>query len=134
MAAPDDETRLEQVENYEFAIHFGSASWPPMTVDEPPPRGKGAAPSPPQALCVAVGHCMSWTLLYTLQRARVPVQPFSTRVRATIGRNERGRLRVLSIALEIRTAPIDEADRERFDTCVKTFEEFCTVSGAIREG
>ena len=42
MAAPDDETRLEQVENYEFAIHFGSASWPPMTVDEPPPRGKGA--------------------------------------------------------------------------------------------
>jgi len=29
---------------------------------------------------------------------------------------------------------VDEADRSRFDHCVEIFQDFCTVSGAVREG
>jgi uncharacterized OsmC-like protein len=85
-------------------------------------------------LALAVGHCMSSTLVNTLVRAHVRVTPLRTSVRATIGVNERGRRRVRGLTVKIATRPIDEADRERFDHCVEIFPDYCTVSGAVREG
>jgi organic hydroperoxide reductase OsmC/OhrA len=77
---------------------------------------------------------MSSTLFNTLERAHVPVTTMHTTVFATIGVNERGRRRVRELHVEIRTGPVNEGDRERFDHCVEIFADFCTVSGAVREG
>jgi uncharacterized OsmC-like protein len=122
------------MEKYEFTVTFAEAPFPGLTVDEPPPVGGDAGPNPVQSLTMAIGHCMSSTLFNTLERAHVPVTSLRTTVRATIGVNERGRRRVRELRVEIHTQPLDEADRARFDHCVEIFEDFCTVSGAVREG
>ena len=134
MSAADGRTELTQVENYRFTVAFADAPFPAVTVDEPPPVGGDAGPNPVQSLAMAIGHCMSSTLVNTLARARVPVAPLTTTVSATVGTNDRGRRRVRSLRVEIRTRPLDEADRARFQHCVEIFEGFCTVSGAVREG
>ena len=131
---PKPMTELEQVERYRFTLRFPGHPYGPYTVDEPSPIGRDSGPNPVLALAAAVGHCMSSTLTNTLERAHVPVSPLRTTVTAEVGRNARGRTRVLSLAVSIRTAPVDPGDRERFDRCVGIFEEFCTVSGAVREG
>jgi uncharacterized OsmC-like protein len=134
MSAPDARTELEQVENYEFSVSFADAPFPGPHVDEPPPVGSDRGPNPVQSLAMAVGHCMSSTLVNTLARAHVRTSPIHTTVRATVGANERGRTRVLRLNVEITTRPLDEADRARFDQCVEIFPDYCTVSGAVREG
>jgi organic hydroperoxide reductase OsmC/OhrA len=134
MPGDDGDVRLTQVERYEFSATYGGEPFPAATVDEAPPVGKNAGPNPVQTLALAVGHCMSSTLVSTLERAHVAVAPIRTTVWATVGRNERGRLRVQGLRVEIRTRPLDEADRPRFDHCLEIFEDFCTVSGAVRAG
>ncbi len=134
MSAADGQVELQQVEKYRFTVTFVDASFAGLTVDEPPPVGTDAGPNPVQALAMAIGHCMSSTLVNTLERAHVAVRPLSTTVRATVGRNARGRRRVEQLHVDIRTAPLDEGDRARFDHCVEIFEDFCTVSGAVRQG
>ncbi|MGP8072617.1 MAG: OsmC family protein [Thermoplasmata archaeon] len=134
MSASDNRTELEQVEKYQFTVAFAEAPFPGLTVDEPPPAGGDKGPNPTQALALAVGHCMSSTLVNTLNRAHVPVAPLHTTVRATVGVNDQGRRRVRHLEVQIVTHPLDEADRERFDHCVEIFADFCTVSGAVREG
>lgn len=134
MSAADGRVDLAQVEQYEFTVAFADAPFPGLTVDESPPAGRDRGPNPTQALAMAIGHCMSSTLVHTLARARVPVAPLKTTVRATIGPNAQGRRRVRELHVEIRTRPLDEADRARFEECVAIFSEFCTVSGAVREG
>jgi len=134
MSAPDSRTELEQVEKYQFTVVFADAPFPGLTVDEPPLTGGDRGPNPVQSLAMAVGHCMSSTLVNTLERAHVRVTPLQTTVRATVGVNEKGRRRVRRLAVQIVTQPVDEADRSRFDHCVEIFADFCTVSGAVREG
>jgi len=134
MSAPDAQTKLDQVEKYQFTVTFVDAPFPGPMVDEPPPVGGDRGPNPVQSLAMAVGHCMSSTLVNTLERAHVRVTPLQTTVRATVGVNEQGRRRVRHLAVEITTQPTDEADRSRFEHCVEIFPDFCTVSGAVREG
>jgi uncharacterized OsmC-like protein len=125
---------LEQIEKYRFEARYPGQPLGPATVDEPPPTGGGAGPGPVQSLATAVGHCISSTLVNTLERAHVAVSPLRTVVEVEVGRNERGRLRVRRLSLQIRTGPLRAEDQERFEHCVSIFEDFCTVSGAVREG
>jgi uncharacterized OsmC-like protein len=134
MSADDGRVDLEQVERYQFTTKFADAPFAGVTLDEPPPTGRDTGPNPVQSLAMAVGHCMSSTLFNTLERAHVPVTTMHTTVFATIGVNERGRRRVRELHVVIRTGPVNEGDRERFDHCVEIFADFCTVSGAVREG
>lgn len=134
MSAPDAHLELDQVEKYVFTVVFADAPFPSLTVDEPPPVGGDRGPNPVQVLAMAVGHCMSSTLVNTLERAHVRATPLRTTVRATVGTNEKGRRRVRRLRVDIATQPVDEADRSRFDHCVEIFPDFCTVSGAVREG
>ena len=134
MSSPDAQTELAQVEKFQFTVTFVDAPFPGLTVDESPPVGADQGPNPVQSLAMAVGHCMSSTLVSTLERAHVRVSPLHTTVRATVGVNDKGRRRVRRLAVEIATQPVDEADRNRFDHCVEIFPDFCTVSGAVREG
>lgn len=134
MDAPQRTVELEQIEKYRFEARYPGAPFGPIVLDEPSPVGGSAGPGPVHSLATAVGHCMSSTLVNTLERARVAVLPLHTVVDVEVGRNERGRLRVRRLTLHIRTSPVHAEDRERFDHCVAIFEDFCTVSGAVREG
>jgi uncharacterized OsmC-like protein len=134
MADDSNTVVLEQVERYRFEARYPDHPFGPIVLDEGPPTGGGSGPNPVLVLATAVGHCMSSTLLNTLERSRVAVLPVHTVVDVEIGRNERGRLRVRHLTLRIETAPRNPEDRPRFDHAVAIFEDFCTVSGAVREG
>ncbi len=131
---PVVEVGLEQADRYEFRASFPGMSFPAWLVDEPPPLGGARGPNPSRTLAVALGHCLSSSLFYGLERARVASSPIRTRVRVDLGRNDRGRLRVRTVAVEIEAAPLRPEDRERFDHVVSIFEDYCTVSAAVREG
>jgi uncharacterized OsmC-like protein len=128
------DSELTQVERFEFEATFPGAAYGPLTVDEAAPIGHDHGPNPVRTLALSVGHCMSSTLVSTCERAHVPILPVRTVVRATVGRNEKGRLRVQLLEVNLTTAPRDAADADRFAHCVEIFPDFCTVSGAVRQG
>jgi uncharacterized OsmC-like protein len=134
MAAQLPDAQLDQVERYRFQATYPGAPFPPLVVDEPEPVGGNQGPAPVRTLATSVGHCMSSTLYNTLQRAHVDVTPIRTTVFVEVGRNERGRLRVRKLNVLLETSPLHEEDRARFDHSVEIFDDFCTVSGAVREG
>lgn len=125
---------VDQVERYRFEVRYPETDLRALTVDEPAPVGTGAGPGPALALAGAIGHCLGSTLFNSLERAHVPATPIRTAVTVSFGRNARGRKRVVGLDVTIDCAPKDEADRSRFDRCVAIFEDYCTVTGAVREG
>ena len=134
MSSPDARTELEQVERSEFKVSFPRSPFSGVVVDESTPVGNDRGPNPVQSLAMAVGHCMSSTLVNTLERAHVRVTPLQTTVRTVVSANAQGRRRVQQLSVSIATQPVDEADRSRFEHCVEIFADFCTVSAAVREG
>jgi uncharacterized OsmC-like protein len=126
--------RLTQEEGYRFRATFEGPTVPPETVDEPDPTGAAAGPDAVQLLALAVGHCMSSTLHACFERSHVAVRPISTEVRPILGRNARGRLRVVRLEVAIDAQPVDEADRPKVARCLAVFEDLCPVTGAVREG
>ncbi len=134
MADAPTRVELSQIERYRFETTFPGTPFAAIVVDEPAPIGGDGGPNPGRMLAIAVGHCLGSTLYNSLERAHVRAAPIRTRVEVEVGRNERGRLRVRSLSVQIATYPLDEADRPRFDHCLEIFEDFCTVSGAVRAG
>ena len=91
---------LRQQRDYQFEIDFGDGV-PTLLGDEPPPLGAGRGPSPVQLLCAAVGNCLSDSLLFALRKYKQQPEPLACEVQAQIGRNEQGRLRVLSMTARL---------------------------------
>ena len=123
---------LKQESGYRFAIGFG-AGIAPLEADEPAPLGTGAGPSPVQLLAAAVGNCLSASLVFALRKFKLNAEPVSARVEAVTGRNEKNRLRVqrlkVNLALGARAA-----DLQHLDKVLAQFEDFCTVTQSVRAG
>jgi organic hydroperoxide reductase OsmC/OhrA len=131
----DDTTTvtMELREGYEFAVDFGDASHTTLLVDEPAPLGGGHGPNAARLLAAAVGNCLSASALLCLRKARIEVHGMRTVVRTSMQRNEHGRLRIGSIAVELSpvVAPDDAA---RIGRCLDLFEDFCIVTQSVRGG
>ena len=126
------EITLDRDASYRFTVDFQKPGIAPLVVDESPPLGEGAGPGPARLLAAAVGHCLVTSLLFCLERARVPVGGMTASVSADTARNDAGRLRVQRIDVVIE-AEVAEADVPRFQRCVGVFEDYCTVSASVRE-
>jgi len=124
---------LDLLENYQFHVAFDSPGIAPLLVDEIPPIGEGAGPSPSRMLATSVAHCLASSALYCLRKARIDVQEMHATVRGAMVRNERGRLRMgsLSVSLEPKVAP---ADVPRMQRCLDIFEDFCVITQSVRQG
>lgn len=127
------EIHLEQEANYRFRADFGVAGVQPLIIDEPPPLGDAAGPNASRLLAAAVGHCLSASALFCLDRARIPVHGVHTVVTGSPTRNERGRMRIggLKVTIELDVA---EEDRMRMRRCLELFEDFCVVTASVRTG
>ncbi len=132
----DDSTTaftLTLKDNYAFTVDFGADGPPPIMVDEMPPLGHAEGPSPTRLLGASLAGCLGASLLFCLRKSRIEVPAMRTDVRVSSGRNAKGRLRVQKI--EIRLAPSVPADQvARMTRCLEVFEDFCTVTAAVREG
>jgi len=116
-----------------MAADFGLPGAAPLVMDEPVPLGEGAGPNAARVLATAIGHCLSASLLFCLRKARVQVQDLRTTVTATLARNERGRLRITDVRVQI--VPVVTADqRDRTARCLELFEDFCLVSRSVERG
>lgn len=138
MAVPSSdvvaEVTLTPEAGYAFRASVPTKHYPPWLLDVSPPTGGGRGPNPEETLGSAIAHCLSATLINTMARSRVPISAVTTHARVSVGRNARGRSRVQKLEVEMEVVPTNEEDRERFDRGVGIFEDYCTVSGAVREG
>jgi uncharacterized OsmC-like protein len=123
---------LRQQQDYRFSIEFGEGI-PALVGDEPPPLGSGQGPSPVQLLCAAVGNCLGDSLLFALRKYKQAPEPIACEVEADVGRNEQGRLRVLSIEARLRLG-VPAARLEHLDRVLAQFEAFCTVTQSVGQG
>jgi len=122
---------IEPVQDYEFRIKFSNPSLPELLTDEPKPLGKGEHPNAGLLLAAAIGNCLSASLTYCLSRARADVKGVSADVFTQLERNERGRLRIKSIRVQL-SPELD--DPKKLDRCREIFEDFCIVTQSVREG
>jgi len=127
------EVTLTREDRYRFHVDFGDGSGATLLMDEPQPLGEGAGPSASRVLAAAVGNCLSASLLFCLDKARVDTAGMRTRVSGTMERNERGRLRVGSLDVYIEP-DLGDAPPARVARCLEIFEDFCVVTASVRKG
>jgi uncharacterized OsmC-like protein len=123
---------LKQQRDYQFNVVF-SDGVPDLLADEPAPLGEGQGPSPVQLLAAAVGNCLSDSLLFALRKYKQSPEPLSCEIEAHVGRNDQGRMRVLSIDATLRLGVAAET-LQHLDRVLEQFEEFCTVTQSVRAG
>jgi uncharacterized OsmC-like protein len=124
--------QLVQRQDYQFDIQFG-AGIPTVMGDEPAPLGAGLGPSPVQLLAAAVGNCLSDSLLFALRKFKQAPEPIRCDVRAEVGRNAEGRMRVLGINATL-TLGVPAADLQHLDRVLDQFEAYCTVTQSVGQG
>lgn len=126
-------TTLKLLQGYKFKVDFDVAEIPSIIVDESIPIGENAGPNPTRLLSVAIGHCLSSSLLFCLQKARIKVKELQTTIKANKEKNEEGYLRITSIDASIQLV-ISEEDKPRVFRCLEIFENYCTVTQSVRKG
>lgn len=119
--------------DYQFDADLDIPGVPPLRVDETPPIGQGTGPSPTRMLATAVGHCLASSALFCLRKAHINVTSMSASVRGEMTRTEEGRLRVGRLTVELHPVVAQE-DVSRMQRCLEIFEDFCVVTGAVRQG
>lgn len=126
-------THLKHEGGYKFSITFDEL---PGTFhsDEEAPLGQGWGPSPAMMLSSAIGSCLSSSLLFCLEKSRVPVRsPLSTDIETTVKRSDKGRWRVGEIKVKLNVI-VDDSDKEKLERCKGIFEDFCIVTESVRQG
>lgn len=124
---------MKQLEDFQFEVHFDKEQFAPLRMDEPEPLGRDAAPNASRVLAAAIGNCLSASLLFCTRKARVELGPMETRVHVQLGRNDRGRLRIASVEVEI-DPHFPPGEREKAARCLELFEDFCVVTQSVRDG
>lgn len=124
---------MDQVEDYAFRVRFDNSDFPPLDMDEPAPVGKETAPNASRVLAAAIGNCLSSSLLFCARKGRIDVGPIRTRVTVRTSRNERGRLRIAGVHVEI-DPKVPKPQRQKALRCLDLFEDFCVVTQSVRQG
>lgn len=133
MSDHDFAVTVKRLDKYQFSVRFDGVDAPALLMDEPAPLGEGAGPNAARVLAAAVGNCLSASLTFCLQKARIPVLGMQTHVTGSVERNERGRLRITRLDVAI-DPEVRAEDRARMQHCLELFEDFCLVTESVRSG
>ena len=130
----DAVAHVQLVDGYRFTATFpGVPAAPPITLDEAPPLGTEAGPTPAGLLAAAIGGCLSASLTLCLNKAHLEPDAVNAHVTAHIGRNAGGRLRIEGIDVAL-TPCFAGSDQDGFDRCKALYEDFCMVTESVRHG
>ena len=125
---------LEQDADFDFRVKF---DWPgnaELLLDEPEPLGHRHGPNAARLIAAAVGNCLSASLVFCLRtKFRQDTKPLRASVTGHIARNERGRLRIGGLDVEIHLGE-DAAALPHLERCLAQFEDFCIVTESVRQG
>ncbi|MDE2167153.1 MAG: OsmC family protein [Alphaproteobacteria bacterium] len=123
---------ITRQDRYRFIVDFGGGLAPAMA-DEPPPLGTGAGPSPTQLLAATVANCLAASLVFANAKFKADLGRLTATATCAIGRNERNRLRVTGIKVDI-TLGVSPESLAQLDRALAQFEDFCTVSQSVKAG
>ena len=126
-------TKLRRISNYQFKAHFDTPKNFEALIDEPEPIGKGSAPSASRYLAAAIGNCLSASLLFCFEKAKIGLDDFHTNVETVMQRNDKGRWRITSIKVKV-NPKIKLSDIAKSRRCLDLFEDFCIVTQSVRNG
>jgi uncharacterized OsmC-like protein len=124
---------MDQIQDFQFRVKFDKDAYPDLLVDEPPPVGGDTAPNPARLLAAAVGNCLSASFLFSARKARAAVARLHASVKVWYVRNDKGRLRIGRIQVEIEPE-FAAADAAKIERCKALFEDYCVVSQSVRTG
>jgi len=124
---------ITQESDYAFRVAFDDTMLPSLLADEMPPVGGGHGPDPTRLLAAAIGNCLSGSLLFALRKFKNQPGTIVARVRVEQARNERKRLRIGKVAVEI-ALPGAAAEYAEIERILAQFEQFCTVTESVRAG
>lgn len=127
------EVTLTRQDGYRFDVDFHDGSGTVLHMDEPEPLGESSGPNAARVLAGAIGNCLSASLLFCLEKAKVEIAGLRTRVTGSIVRNERGRLRLEGLRVRIEPSFIGTPPA-RVARCLEIFEDFCVVTASVRAG
>lgn len=116
---------------YRFEVDFGLAGVPRLTTDATPPLGEGGGPDAEKLLMAAVGSCLAASLAFSLRKFRNDDVPIRTTIDATLGRNERGRLRVHGIVVDMHLG-VPASSLRLVERALAQYEDFCVVTQSVR--
>ncbi len=77
------------------------------------------------------GYCMAASLVFCLNKVRVPVEGLSTRSVAHLKRVEKRLRRISGLEIDIRVK-VAEEHQKAFERCLSHFPEFCIVTESIQ--
>ncbi|MES9858706.1 MAG: OsmC family protein [Sedimenticola sp.] len=124
---------MEQLEGYQFKVTFDLDGVDDLIVDEPAPLGAGSGPNPSRMLAVAAANCLSASLLFCVTKNEPPAGSVKTSATCTIGRNDKKRMRILRMDVQLSVnGELEQAVRMK--RCLDLFEDFCVVTASLREG
>jgi len=124
---------IDCIQDYEFRVKFADKPYGDLLMDETPPVGHDKGPNPSRLLATAVGGCLSASLLFAARKLRLNVQGLHADVKVSHTRNEKGRLRIGKIDVEI-DPTIEDPDQQKLQRCLELFEDFCVVTQSVRNG
>ncbi|HJT97781.1 MAG TPA: OsmC family protein [Rhodanobacteraceae bacterium] len=124
---------LTQESDYSFRVSFDGDPIPDLLTDESPPLGRDAGPDPRRLLASAVGSCLASSLLFAMRKFKNAPGTIVARMTVHPTRNERGRLRIGSMAAEIQL-PENAGDYQQIERILAQFEDFCVVTESVRAG
>jgi len=123
----------ELMRDYLFKITFPDANTT-LIMDEPAPLGKLSGPNASRVLAAAVANCLSASLAFCLRKSKIEVKGVRAEAEPSIERNKEGYWRVTKINVRIKPETADSADQHKVRKCLEIFENYCVVTGAVREG
>ncbi|MFX1260042.1 MAG: OsmC family protein [Promethearchaeota archaeon] len=91
-------------------------------------------PNPSRLLGMAILGCLSASFIFCLKKRNFSIDDLKAEANIIIGRNKKGFIRVKKVNIDIISKIDDPATRKRADQCKKMFENYCTVTAAVREG
>lgn len=124
---------LVQQGGYRFEVRFDDPAMPPLVTDEPAPLGAGAGPNPARLLAAAVANCLAASLLFALRKFHNRAEPLRTTAELQLVRNDRGRLRVGRIGVDIHIEAT-KSELRMLDRVLGQFEDYCIVTASVRPG
>ncbi|HZW56670.1 MAG TPA: OsmC family protein [Nitrososphaerales archaeon] len=129
-----DKVRLEHLGGYRFKITFPDAEKTTLMMDEPPPLGEMRGPNAARVLAASIANCLSASLIFCLNKSKIPVKNMSAEAEPIVLRNEKGYWRVTKVNVSLYPELADDADQTRIRRCLDVFENYCVVTGAVRNG
>lgn len=124
---------VHREKGYMSSVTFDELRGVELHMDEPKPVGTSEGPSAAMMLSSAVGHCLTSSLMFCMEKSRGSVKDIEADVETSLTRNDKGRWRVEGIKVNMKV-DVNDIDKEKLERCKSIFEDFCIVTASVREG